>query len=92
MHYLPEVGDGFIDTLLAEFVEAPTPQSHVITAWLGGAIDRVRPGDTAFGHRGARAMTWLIGCSGDEPIEPAADWVRRTCSRPPRRSRPAAST
>jgi FAD/FMN-containing dehydrogenase len=74
-HYLPEVGDAFIDTLLAEFVKAPTPQSHVITAWLGGAIDR--GGDTAFSHRGARAMSWLIGCSGEEPIEPTTEWVRR---------------
>jgi len=75
-HYLPEVSDGFIDALLAEFVKAPTPQSHVMTAWLGGAIDR--GADTAFSHRGAHAMSWLIGCSGDEPIEPTTEWVRRT--------------
>jgi FAD/FMN-containing dehydrogenase len=75
-HYLPEVSDAFVDTLLAEFVKAPTPQTHVITAWLGGAIDR--GGDTAFSHRGAGAMSWLIGCSGDEPIEPTTEWVRRT--------------
>ena len=77
LHYLPEVGDAFIDALLAGFAEVPTPQSHVMTAWMGGAIDRVAPGDTAFGHRGARAFTWLIGCSGEQPVEPAADWVRR---------------
>jgi FAD/FMN-containing dehydrogenase len=77
LHYLPEVGDAFIDALLTGFAEAPTPQCHVMTAWMGGAIDRVGPGDTAFGHRGARAFTWLIGCSGDAPVEPAADWVRR---------------
>ena len=70
LHYLPEVGDGFIDALLAGFERAPTPQAHVITGWMGGAIDRVAPGETAFGHRGARALTWIIGCSGDEPIEP----------------------
>ncbi len=75
-HYLPEISDAFIDTLLAEFVKAPTPKSHVITAWLGGAIDR--GGDTAFSHRGARAMSWLIGCSGEEPVEPTTEWVRRT--------------
>ena len=77
MHYLPEVSDGFIDTLLAGFEAAPTPQTHVMTAWLGGAIDRVAAGDTAFGHRHARALTWLIGCSGDGELEPAAGWVRR---------------
>jgi FAD/FMN-containing dehydrogenase len=77
LHYLPEVGDAFIDALLAGFAEVPTPHSHVMTAWMGGAIDRVAPGDTAFGHRGARTFTWLIGCSGEDPVEPAADWVRR---------------
>jgi FAD/FMN-containing dehydrogenase len=77
LHYLPEVSDGFVDALLAGFETAPTPQSHVMTAWMGGAVDRVAPGATAFGHRGARALTWLIGCSGDEPIEPTAEWVRR---------------
>jgi FAD/FMN-containing dehydrogenase len=77
LHYLPDVGDGLIDTLLASFEQVPTPQSHVVTGWMGGAIDRVAPGDTAFGHREARAFTWIIGCSGDEPVEGTADWVRR---------------
>jgi FAD/FMN-containing dehydrogenase len=77
LHYLPEVSDGFIDTMLAGFEGVPTPQTHVVTGWMGGAIDRVAPGETAFGHRGARAFTWIIGCSGDEPVEPVADWVRR---------------
>lgn len=48
-----------------------------MTSWMGGAIDRVAPGATAFGHRGARAFTWIIGCSGEEPLGPVADWVRR---------------
>ena len=76
-HYLPEVSDAFIDELLAGFERAPTPQAHVMTAWMGGAIDRVEPGETAFGHRGAKALTWIIGCSGDAPIGPVADWVRQ---------------
>ena len=77
LHYLPEVGDGFVDALLAGFEAAPTPQSHVMTAWMGGAVDRVEPGATAFGHRGAKALAWIIGCAGDGPIAPVADWVRR---------------
>jgi len=76
LHYLPEVGDAFIGALLAGFAEVPTPHSHVMTAWMGGALDRVAPGETAFGHRGARAFTWLIGCSGEDAVEPAAEWVR----------------
>jgi FAD/FMN-containing dehydrogenase len=80
-HYLPEVSDEFIDTLLSGFDEVSTPLSHVITGWMGGAIDRVAPGETAFGHRGASALTWLIGCSGEEPVAPAAEWVRAVWER-----------
>jgi FAD/FMN-containing dehydrogenase len=76
-HYLAEVSDGFIDALVEGFESVPSPQTHVITTWMGGAADRVAPGETAFGHRGARVLTWIIGCSGDEPIGPVRDWVRR---------------
>ena len=76
LHYLPEVSDGFVDALLAGFEDVPAPEAHVVTGWLGGAVDRVAPGETAFGHRGARAFTWIIGCSGDRPVEPVRDWVR----------------
>ena len=75
-HFLDEVSDGFIDTLLAGFETVPTPQAHVVTGWLGGAVDRTPAGETAFGHRGARAFTWIIGCSGDEPVDEVAGWVR----------------
>jgi len=77
-HYLAEVSDDFVDALLAAFLRAPTPEAHVMTAWMGGAIDRVAPGATAFGHRGARALTWIIGCSGEEPVDEVASWVRST--------------
>jgi FAD/FMN-containing dehydrogenase len=77
LHYLPAVTDGFIDSVVRGFEAVPTPQSHVVTGWMGGAIDRVATGETAFGHRDARAFTWIIGCSGDEPVGPAVEWVRR---------------
>jgi FAD/FMN-containing dehydrogenase len=77
LHYLPSVSDGFIDSVVRGFEDVPTPQSHVVTGWMGGAIDRVAPGETAFGHRDARAFTWIIGCSGEGPIGPTTEWVRR---------------
>jgi FAD/FMN-containing dehydrogenase len=77
MHHLADVPDGFVDALLAGYERAPFPQCHVITGWLGGAVADVPAGATAFGHRDARAFTWIIGCSGDAPVGPAADWVRR---------------
>jgi FAD/FMN-containing dehydrogenase len=78
LHYLAEVSDGYIDSLLAAFESVPTPQSHVMTGWMGGAVERVPHGATAFGHRGAPALAWVIGCSADDPIGPTIDWVRRT--------------
>ncbi|MGE5407232.1 MAG: FAD-binding oxidoreductase [Syntrophothermus sp.] len=75
-HYLDRVGDDFVAALLTGFERVPTPQSHVMIGWLGGAVDRVPAGATAFGHRSARAMAWIIGCSGSEPLPPTADWVR----------------
>jgi FAD/FMN-containing dehydrogenase len=77
LHYLAEVSDGYIDALIDAFESVPTPQSHVVTGWMGAAVDRVPHGATAFGHRGAPALAWVIGCSGEEPIEPTVDWVRR---------------
>jgi FAD/FMN-containing dehydrogenase len=75
LHYLPELGDAFVDELIAGFERVPTPQSHVVCGWMGGAIDRVEAGATAFGHRGARAFCWIIGCSGDAPLAPVVDWA-----------------
>ena len=77
LHYLPEVSDELIDALVDGFESVPAPQAHVVTGWLGGAVDRVAPGETAFGHRGAQAFTWLIGSSGDDPVDEVRDWVRR---------------
>jgi FAD/FMN-containing dehydrogenase len=76
LHYLPEVGDDFVATLLEGFAQVPEPEAHVVTGWLGGAVGRVRAGETAFGHRDAGAFTWIIGSSGPRPLEPTIDWVR----------------
>ncbi|MEA2125318.1 MAG: hypothetical protein QOI80_2100 [Solirubrobacteraceae bacterium] len=77
LHNLDAVGDDLIDTLVTGFESVPAPQAHVITGWMGGAVDRVAPGATAFGHRGAHAETWIIGASGDAPVGPVTDWVKR---------------
>jgi FAD/FMN-containing dehydrogenase len=76
LHYLDEVGDEFLATMMERFEAAPTPESHVMTAWMGGAVDDVGAEATAFGHRGARALTWIIGCSGERPVDEAREWVR----------------
>ena len=76
LHYLRDVGDGFVDALLEGFEDVPEPEAHVVTGWLGGAVARVGAGETAFGHRDAAAFTWIIGSSGTRPLAPAVEWVR----------------
>ena len=43
LHYLPEVSDDFVDALVDGFEQRRRPQAHVVTGWMGGAIDRVAP-------------------------------------------------
>ncbi len=77
MHHFDAIGDDLIDALVDGFARVPSPQSHIVSGWMGGAVARIAPGATAFGHRSAGAFSWFIGCSGDEPVDAAADWVRR---------------
>ena len=77
MHYLPALDDRCIEALVEGVGAAPSPLAQVNIARMGGAIARVAPGETAFGHRDAHTLVWFIGCSGDGPIDPVAAWVRR---------------
>jgi len=76
LHYLREVGDAFLERLLAGFERAPSPFAHVNMGWMGGAVRRVDPAATAFGHRDAEALVWFIGAAGPAPVGPVRDWVR----------------
>jgi FAD/FMN-containing dehydrogenase len=76
-HWLAGFEDGLIDTLVERMPQSPSPLSHVITARMGGAIERVAPGDTAFAHRSAANLLWVIGLWEDatEPVDAHREWV-----------------
>ncbi len=76
-HWLAGYEDGLIDMLVDGLPRAPSPLSHLITARMGGAIERVPSDATAFAHRSAANLLWVIGLWDDpqSPDEPHRRWV-----------------
>ena len=50
-HNLLELADGAIDVLLAHLDRMPSPECELFVAHLGGAVNRIAPGATAYPHR-----------------------------------------
>jgi FAD/FMN-containing dehydrogenase len=76
-HWLAGFDDALIDALVDRFPHAPSSLSHVVTARMGGAIERVPADATAFAHRSAANLLWVIGLWEDpaEPVDAHRDWV-----------------
>jgi FAD/FMN-containing dehydrogenase len=78
-HFLDELTDDAIDTILAMEHQRVNPGSFVVIRTLGGAISDVGPDESAFAHRAARFNasvdgTWTDPADDDHVI----DWVRRS--------------
>jgi FAD/FMN-containing dehydrogenase len=75
--WLDDLDDAAIDVLVDGFERVPSPLSQVILARMGGAVARV-PGDaTAFPHRQARNLLWLVSAwTPDADPEPNLAWGR----------------
>jgi FAD/FMN-containing dehydrogenase len=52
-HFISDISDAAIATMVAHFTQVTSPLSAMIFQQLGNAANRVRNGDTAFGHRGS---------------------------------------
>ena len=76
-HWLAGYGDELIDTLVEKFEEVSSPLSHLITARMGGAVRRVPDDATAFRHRSAANLLWIIGLWPDPHVDssPHRAWV-----------------
>lgn len=76
-HWLAGFDDDVIDVLVEGLGRATSPMSHLITARMGGAIERVPVDATAFRHRSASNLLWAIGL-WEEAADPGAEhraWV-----------------
>jgi FAD/FMN-containing dehydrogenase len=76
-HWLRGFDDDLIDTLVEHFGRATSPLSHIITARMGGAVERVANDATAFAHRSAANLLWIIGLWEDPAADPGPHraWV-----------------
>ncbi len=55
-HYLHEISDAFIDTVIPYAADFPSPDCEVLIPQLGGAISRVPEDETAFTNRQAPTL------------------------------------
>jgi FAD binding domain-containing protein/berberine-like enzyme len=78
--YLHELSDEVIDLLAQKAAERPSKRAFApITFLMGGAINRVKPKDTAYSERSAN---WMLSIDGNwsDPAEDSTviSWVRQT--------------
>ena len=76
--WLHELGDDAIGTLTEHVERVSSPLSQVILARMGGAVARVPADATAFAHRQARNLLWIVSAwRPDEDAEPHLRWARQ---------------
>jgi FAD/FMN-containing dehydrogenase len=78
-HFIDELSDELLDTLVEHDARRPSPESLVFIRTLGGAIARVGDGETAFAHRSAR-FNLSVDASWHDPAldDTAIGWARET--------------
>jgi FAD/FMN-containing dehydrogenase len=78
-HFLDELTDAAIATMLVHVEDRPTPLSAIYLRTLGGAVARVGPDETAFAHRSA-TFNLSVDAIWSDPEDDAAaiGWARST--------------
>jgi FAD/FMN-containing dehydrogenase len=75
--YMRELSDGALETMVAQFLEAPSPLSAALLEPVGGAAARVAPDATAYAHRNGQP-SFLIVARWADPAEAEREiaWAR----------------
>jgi len=78
-HFMDELGDATIATLLEAAASRPTPECLLVVRTLGGAVDRHGPDDSAFPHRHHRFNVSIDSGWADPALDTAGiNWARQT--------------
>lgn len=77
-HNFKELSDGAIDTMIEYAAKLPTPLSEIFVASLGGAVNRVPIGATAYPHRDANFILNVHTRWEDPSMDSrCVDWARK---------------
>jgi FAD/FMN-containing dehydrogenase len=74
--WLAELPDPAIERLVELHAAVPSPMSMIITSRMGGAVARVAPERTAFVHRDAYRLLWVVGAWWDGDDAEQVAWTR----------------
>jgi FAD/FMN-containing dehydrogenase len=75
-HWLAELPDAAIEHMVELHAGVPSPMSMIITARMGGAIESVAPDSTAFVHRDAYRLLWVVGAWWEGDDAEQIEWTR----------------
>jgi hypothetical protein len=78
-HFIDDLADGAIDTLVERFGKCPTPMGQVLLEHFHGAATRVPPGDTAYSLRSS-GYNSLILAEWTDPAQSQSciDWAKQS--------------
>jgi FAD/FMN-containing dehydrogenase len=78
-HFLTDIDDDLLDTLVAQFGKSPSPLSALLIEQVGGAVARVPRDSSAFDHRDADYNLAIISRWPDPAMADAGiAWARET--------------
>jgi FAD/FMN-containing dehydrogenase len=75
-HWLAALPDDAIDEIVTRHAEVTSPMSVVINARMGGAVARVDREATAFAHRDAYRLVWVVGSWWEGDPDEHVAWTR----------------
>jgi FAD/FMN-containing dehydrogenase len=74
--WLAKLPDEAIDRMVELHAGVPSPMSMIINSRMGGAISEVDPESTAFVHRDAYRLLWVVGCWWEGEDGEQIEWTR----------------
>jgi FAD/FMN-containing dehydrogenase len=75
-HWLRALPDSAIVEQVERHAKVPSPMSVIINARMGGAVEEVATDETAFAHRDANRLLWVVSSWWEGDDEEQVDWCR----------------